>query len=67
MSLRLISRPSTKNDASYRADLITRYVRADDWAEELNLLAEATRYDKANPGAPSLVDELHGARLGDVA
>ncbi|MFB6568403.1 MULTISPECIES: hypothetical protein [Streptomyces] len=67
MSLRLISRKSSSSDAAYRSDLITRYVRATDWAEELSLLAEATRYDKANPGAPSLVDELHGAGLGDAA
>ncbi|MGW2010890.1 hypothetical protein [Streptomyces nigrescens] len=67
MSLRLITRQSSSNGSAYRADLIARYVRTTDWAEELQLLAEATRYDKDNPDAPSLVDELHGARLGDVA
>ncbi|MFJ3950280.1 hypothetical protein ACIPXV_09445 [Streptomyces libani] len=67
MSLRLIARQSSSNGSAYRADLIARYVRADSWDVERHLLAEATRYDKDNPGAPSLVDELHGARLGDAA
>jgi hypothetical protein len=33
----------------------------------MSVIALATRYDQDNPGAPSLVDELHGARLGDAA
>ena len=66
MSVRLItSAPSS--DAAYRTDLITRFVATTDFAVELRLLAEAAGYDKANPGAPSLMDELLGARLGDVA
>jgi hypothetical protein len=65
MSLRLIiSAPSS--DAAYRTDLISRFVTARDEFTELALLAEATRYDKANPGE-SLVDELYGAALGDAA
>jgi hypothetical protein len=65
MSLRLIiSAPSS--DAAYRTGLIARYVTARDEFAELALLAEAARYDKANPGA-QLTDELLGAGLGDVA
>jgi hypothetical protein len=65
MSLRLIiSAPSS--DAAYRTGLISRFVNARDEFTELSLLAEAARYDKANPGA-SLTDELLGASLGDVA
>lgn len=65
MSLTLItSAPSS--DAAYREGLIRRYVAARGEFAELALLAEAVRYDKANPGE-SLVDELHGAALGDVA
>ncbi|RXS84207.1 hypothetical protein EST92_11660 [Streptomyces sp. TM32] len=67
MPLSLIDRQSSSSSSAYRADLIARYVRATDWAEEMHLLAEATRYDRDNRGAPSLVDELHGARLGDAA
>jgi hypothetical protein len=60
----ITSAPSS--DAAYRTDLIRRYLTATDQFTELALLAEATRYDKANPGA-SLTDELYGAGLGDVA
>ncbi|WP_438489545.1 hypothetical protein [Streptomyces sp. S186] len=67
MSVIALTTRRSSSDSAYRSDLIARYVRATDWAEELHLLAEATRYDQANPGAPSLVDELHGARLGDAA
>lgn len=66
MSLTLItSAPSS--DAAYRTDLIRRFVAASDKFAELALLAEAADYDKANPGAPSLMDELVGSGLGDVA
>lgn len=61
----ITSAPSS--DAAYRTDLIRRYLAAADEFAELHLLAEAARYDATNPGAPSLVDELHGASLGDVA
>jgi hypothetical protein len=60
----ITSAPSS--DAAYRTDLIRRYLAAGDEFTELALLAEAARYDKANPGA-SLVDELVGSALGDVA
>lgn len=60
----ITSAPSS--DAAYRTDLIRRYLAADDKFTELALLAEAARYDKANPDE-QLVDELHGAALGDVA
>lgn len=71
MSLRLItSAPSVvrseDEDAAYRADLVTRYYTARGEFAELAVLAEAARYDRANPGA-SLTDELYGASLGDVA
>ncbi len=54
--------------AKYRADLVTRYVQArgNEW-QELRLLAEAAKYDKAHPGEPSLYDELHGTALGAAA
>lgn len=66
MSLRLIvSAPSS--DAAYRTDLIGQFVAATDWAVELHLLAEASDYDRANPGAPSLTDELVGSRLPAAA
>jgi hypothetical protein len=65
MSVRLIS-SAPSSDAAYREGLISRYVTATDFAAELALLAEAARYDKANPGA-ALADELYGASLGDVA
>ncbi|MFE8961765.1 hypothetical protein [Streptomyces iakyrus] len=60
----ITSAPSS--DAEYRTDLIRRYLAAGDQFTELALLAEAARYDKANPGG-SLVDELHGSALGDAA
>ena len=60
----ITSAPSS--DAAYREDLIRRYLSATAEFAELALLAEAACYDKANPGA-SLVDELLGASLGDVA
>jgi hypothetical protein len=60
----ITSAPSS--DAAYRTDLIRRYLAARGEFAELALLAEAARYDKANPGA-SLTDELYGAGLGDVA
>lgn len=60
----ITSAPSS--DAAYRTDLIRRYLSATAEFAELALLAEAARYDKANPGA-SLVDELVGSGLGDVA
>ena len=53
---------------AYRADLIERYVAAcasgaDEFAQ-LALLAEAARYDLANPGdTVPLADELHGTQL----
>lgn len=64
-TLTLIS-AAPSSDAAYRTDLIRRYLSAGDNFAELALLAEAARYDKANPGA-SLTDELLGAGLGDVA
>jgi hypothetical protein len=65
MSLRLIvSAPSS--DFDYRADLIHRYLAARHSRVRKALLAEAARYDLANPGA-YLRDELLGAGLGDVA
>ncbi|MFF9624256.1 hypothetical protein [Streptomyces griseosporeus] len=60
----ITSAPSS--DAAYRTDLIRRYLTAADEFTELALLAEAARYDRANPGA-ALYDELIGAGLGDVA
>ncbi|MFG3046272.1 hypothetical protein ACGFZR_15250 [Streptomyces sp. NPDC048241] len=60
----ITSAPSS--DAAYRTDLIRRYLAATDKFTKLALLAEAARYDKANPGH-SVVDELFGAALGDVA
>ena len=65
MSLRLVT-SALSSDAAYREDLISRYVTARDEFAQLALLAEAARYDKANPGA-QLTDELYGANLGDVA
>jgi hypothetical protein len=55
------------SDAEYRTDLIRRYLAARDEFAELALLGEAARYDQANPGAVSLMDELLGASVGDVA
>jgi hypothetical protein len=57
-------RPSS--DAGYRTAMIARYIGAN-FTAQVHLLAEAADYDKANPDAPSLVDELRGAGLGDVA
>jgi hypothetical protein len=65
MSLRLISSAPT-TDTAYRTGLISRYLNARDWAARQAIRDEAAAYDRANPGA-SLVDELLGARLGDVA
>ncbi|MEU5496148.1 hypothetical protein [Streptomyces griseofuscus] len=65
-TLTLIS-SAPSSDAAYRTDLIRRYLGVGDEFAELELLAEAACYDKANPGAPSLTDELFGASLGDVA
>ena len=74
MSLTLITTapaaPSVRVEAdpkAYRADVVTRYYRACDFAAELRVLAEATRYDQAHPGEPPLVDELLGADLDDLA
>ncbi|MFF4090381.1 hypothetical protein ACFYY9_26395 [Streptomyces nigra] len=65
MSLTLLPfRPSS--DAEYRTAMIRRYLGAN-FTVQVHLLAEAVDYDKANPGAPSLVDELRGASLGDAA
>lgn len=65
MSLTLItSAPSS--DAAYREGLIRRYLAAGSEFAELAVLAEAARYDRANPGA-NLTDELYGSSLGDVA
>lgn len=63
MSVRLIiTAPSAvrseDEDAAYRADIVTRYFTARDFAVELRVFAEATAYDKAHPDAPSLTDEL---------
>jgi hypothetical protein len=65
MSLRLIS-SAPSSDAAYRTGLISRYLNARSSRERLAIRNEALAYDRANPGA-SLVDELLGARLGDVA
>jgi hypothetical protein len=57
----------------FRAGLVTAYVTArGDRQTERRLYAEATRYDEAHPGEPSLHDELHaiemfGARYGEAA
>ncbi|GGV91661.1 hypothetical protein [Streptomyces massasporeus] len=60
----ITSAPSS--DAAYRTALIRRYLSAGSRRVRQALLAEAARYDKANPGA-ALVDELVGSALGDVA
>ncbi|MER5902992.1 hypothetical protein ABT150_23285 [Streptomyces mirabilis] len=65
MSLTLItSAPSS--DAEYRTGLISRYLTARSSRTRKALRAEAAAYDRTNPGA-SLMDELLGASLGDVA
>lgn len=47
-------------DAAYRADVIAQFLAVrGDWSAELALLAEASRYDKANPAPVHLYDELH--------
>lgn len=53
--------------AAYRLDVVTRYTKAGTWDTELKVLAEAARFDKANPSEPSLYDELHGMTLGLAA
>ncbi|MER7794856.1 hypothetical protein [Streptomyces sp. NPDC097640] len=53
--------------AVYRLDVVTRYTKAGTWDAEMKVLAEAARFDKANPGEPSLYDELHGMTLGLAA
>lgn len=53
-------------DAAYRAELVTAYVTASDWAEELRVLAAATRYDRDHPDEQPLLDELLGAVQGDL-
>lgn len=53
--------------AAYRLDVVTRYTQAGTWDAEMKVLAEAARFDKANPGEPSLFDELHGMTLGLAA
>lgn len=60
----IASAPSS--DADYRTAMIRRYVSAN-FTVQVHLIAEAIDYDKANPDAPSLKDELLGASLGDVA
>ena len=55
-----------RSDAEYRTAMITRYLGAS-FTVQVHLLSEAVDYDKANPGAPSLVDELRASALGDVA
>ena len=66
MSLTLIS-SAPSSDAAYRTGLISRYLTARTWRRREALLKEAADYDRANPGAPSLTDELVGAGLGDAA
>jgi hypothetical protein len=65
-TLTLIS-AAPSSDAAYRTDLIRRYLAATSGKTRQALESEAARYDKANPGAPSLTDELYGAGIGDVA
>ncbi|RCH70487.1 hypothetical protein DT019_03080 [Streptomyces sp. SDr-06] len=61
------------DDSAYRARLIELYALArGDWDVEIQLLNEASRYDKAHPVEPSLYDELHaielfGAQYSEVA
>lgn len=54
------------SDAAYRTDLIRRYLAAGDDFAQLELLAEAARYDEVNPGE-SLLDELYGSALPAAA
>jgi hypothetical protein len=60
----ITSAPSS--DAAYRIDLIRRYLAASDDVTQLELLAEAARYDEVNPGE-SLLDELYGSALPAAA
>ena len=53
--------------AAYRARLIELYVEARERRVALHLWAEATRYDQAHPGEPSLRDELLGTQYMAVA
>lgn len=64
--LTLIS-SAPSSDAAYRTDLIRRYLAAKTRRVRRRLRVEAEIYDLSNPGAPSLLDELLGAGLGDVA
>ncbi|MEU2603242.1 hypothetical protein [Streptomyces albus] len=54
-------------NAAYRAELVTEYMqvlRSGVWSDELRLLAEASRYDAANPDdSVPLYDELHAIAL----
>ncbi|MFE9382351.1 hypothetical protein ACFYMO_03805 [Streptomyces sp. NPDC007025] len=54
-------------NAAYRAELVTDYIaarRTGVWFDELRLLAEARRYDVANPDdSVPLFDELHAIEL----
>lgn len=65
-TLTLIS-SAPSSDAAYRTALIRRYLNASSHRARMAARTEAVEYDRANPGAPSLVDELHGAGLGDAA
>jgi hypothetical protein len=60
----ITSAPSS--DAAYRTDLIRRFLAASDDVTQLELLAEAARYDEVNPGE-SLLDELYGSALPAAA
>lgn len=64
-TLTLIS-AAPSSDAAYRTAMIRRYLTAN-FTVQVHLIAEAMDYDKANPDAPSLKDELLGAGLGDAA
>lgn len=54
-------------NAAYRAELVEAYIevcRTGFWEDELALLAEAARYDKANPDdVVPLYDELHSTQI----
>jgi len=54
-------------NAAFRAELVTEYMqvlRSGVWSDELRLLAEARRYDAANPDdSVPLYDELHAIAL----
>lgn len=54
--------------AAYRADLVTDYLRARTWREELRLLRVASQYDQENPDDEiPLVDELSALRTSAAA